>query len=600
MTAGRAFPLAVGPILAALAVGAWSAAFRGYGVFDFADEGTLLAQALRTAHGQRPYLDFHTGYGPLYFSLQGALVAAGGLAAVRWALVVTHALTAAAVWTMTQRLAGGAVACAAVALEVALFLPVAPEAGAPFLVPYPSWYAALLGLAALLAVDRRAGPVGVARAALAGVLAGVAFGVKANSGLLIAGGAAAALVLGPTIAVAPGILARVTLGLLAAGTLAIVMPPVTTVAWWVLVPPVLGLLLVVGRRGVPDAEAAPRLAALVAGAALVTGVTFAPLLAALGPERFLREALFVGAGVGDIYAVPFPRAGLAAVVAGMLALRVPVDAAVGRLVGGAVVTVVLAALEGALGAQGMAAALRLGAETAVLALVPLVAWAGIVMLRRAGDARAVAPVTLAVTVAVQLYPRPDFLHLLAVAPVLLPLGLHVARTGARGWLPRARATAVVVTVALLLATVRVAPTLRVLATAPLTRVRVGDVTLAVTAGGADRLRALGAAVQAVRDHGDETVRVVTFPACAVVPFFAGRVPAGPHDYFFPGRPTDDEVAALVRSFVASPPPLAVTCDAAGTDLAGGWTQHGAMVSLLAERYRPVAAMPPFHVLEAIP
>jgi hypothetical protein len=599
VTPGRALPLAVGPILAALAVGAWTAAFRGYGVFDFADEGTLLAQALRTAHGQRPYLDFHTGYGPLYFALQGALVAAGGLAAVRWALIVTHALTAAAVWTVTQRLAGGAVACAAIALEVALFLPVAPDAGAPFLVPYPSWYAALLGVAVLLAVERRAGPVGVARAALAGVLAGVAFGVKANSGLLIAGGAAAALVLGPTVTTAPGVLARVTLGLLGAGVIAIVMPPVTTVAWWVLVPPVLGLLLVVGRRAVPDVEAAPRLAALVVGFAVVVGVTFGPSLAALGPSRFLREVLLVGSGVADVYAVPFPRAAFAGVVAGVLALRVPVDAAVGRLVGGAVVTVVLAAIEGALGGQGMAA-LRLGAEMAVLALVPLVAWAGIVMLRRAGDARAVAPVTLAVTAAVQLYPRPDFLHLLAVAPVLLPLGLHVARTGARGWLPRARATAVVVTVALVLATVRVAPTLRVLALAPWTHVRVGDVTLGVTAGGADRLRALGAAVQAVRDHGDETVRVVTFPACAVVPFFAGRLPAGPHDYFFPGRPDADEVAALARTFAAAPPPLAVTCDAAGTDLAVAWTQHGAMVSFLAERYRPVAAMPPFHVLEAIP
>jgi hypothetical protein len=43
--------------------------------------------------------------------------------------------------------------------------------------------------------------------------------------------------------------------------------------------------------------------------------------------------------------------------------------------------------------------------------------------------------------------------------------------------------------------------------------------------------------------------------------------------------------------------VAVTCDAAGTDLAAAWSLHPAMVALLAGRYRPVVAAPPFHVLE---
>jgi hypothetical protein len=45
--------------------------------------GLLLAQAARAAAGERPYLDFHTGYGPLYFAVQAALVRAGGLDALR-------------------------------------------------------------------------------------------------------------------------------------------------------------------------------------------------------------------------------------------------------------------------------------------------------------------------------------------------------------------------------------------------------------------------------------------------------------------------------------------------------------------------------------
>jgi hypothetical protein len=244
--------------------------------------------------------------------------------------------------------------------------------------------------------------------------------------------------------------------------------------------------------------------------------------------------------------------------------------------------------------------LRVGGETALLALVPIVTCSGVVALRRPGDTRAVAAVTFAIVAALQLFPRPDMLHMLGVAPLLLPLGLHVARTGARGWLPRGRATALVVAIALAVAVVRIAPTVRVFGAEPLVRIRVGDETLTVVSTGAERLRALSTAVQGVRDRAEPGVRVLTFPACAVVPFFGGGVPAGPHDYFYPGRPDAEEVALLARGFAAAPPPVAVTCDAAGTDLAASWGLHPAMVALLAGRYRPVVAAPPFHVLEVTP
>src|SRR5262245_57766510 len=124
-----ALPAAVGPLAAGLLVGAWVACFRSYGVFDFADEGAQLMQALRAARGERPYVDFATGYGPLHFAIQGALVAAGGLEAVRLALVVVHAAAAAMLYAAARRLIGSAGAAVTVLVAVAFFLPVAQQQG---------------------------------------------------------------------------------------------------------------------------------------------------------------------------------------------------------------------------------------------------------------------------------------------------------------------------------------------------------------------------------------------------------------------------------------------------------------------------------------
>ena len=62
------------PLVAGLGLAAYGAALRDYGIADFGDEGLQLAQAWRVSRGQLPYVDFHTGYGPLYFWMQGALV----------------------------------------------------------------------------------------------------------------------------------------------------------------------------------------------------------------------------------------------------------------------------------------------------------------------------------------------------------------------------------------------------------------------------------------------------------------------------------------------------------------------------------------------
>src|SRR5262249_39429646 len=273
----------LGPLAAGLAVGLPAAAFRHYGIFDLADEGTLLVQAARVAHGQVPYVDFHTGYGTLYFALQGLLVRLGGVDAIRAVLVGVHAAVAALLFALTRRTAGPALAVVAVAVEVGFFLPLAPRQGAPFFVPYPAWYGTLAGLLAMLLLGD--GRIGLPRAASLGVFAGALFAMKQNTGVLFEGGAAAVLVLaGP-----PSALGGAVLGWPGAGARARVGRRGFRAAAWVIAPRVLALTMLGagGGRWVDPVE--PRLVALGAGFVVVAAICYVPSLLVLGPERFARE-----------------------------------------------------------------------------------------------------------------------------------------------------------------------------------------------------------------------------------------------------------------------------------------------------------------------
>jgi hypothetical protein len=587
----------VAPVVAGLVVAAYVAAFRRYGLYDLADEGLLLAQAARAAAGERPYVDFHTGYGPLYFALEAALVRAGGLAELRAALAVVHGVTAALAFAVARALGGTALAVAAVALQVAFFLPVAPATGAPFNVPYPGWYAGLGGVAvALLVLDGAR----LGRLALAGAIAGAVFAVKPNSGALLSAGAAAASVLAEAEAGAAGsrVVAATVLVLAVLVVVMLVAPTGASGIALVLVAPVIALAWRSRDRLAGDAAAAPRVAALGGGFVVVGTIALGPTIAALGATGFAQDVLHLGTGVADLFLLPIGWPAVAATLVGLTTL------AIGSPRAGVIAGVVLlaAVLAGAAwdGPRALAAA-RLGAERASMALVPLALLGGIALSAR--DARLARVVAVAVLGAPQLYPRPDFDHLMPLAPLILPLAMLVWRAAVeRLGVSAERAVAACVGIALALAAGRFLPTGRVLVALAGGRAEAVALpdggSLVALPEGLERLRNIAAAAHAVAASTRPDERVLAFPACAAVPVLGGRLPAGPHDYFYPGRPTRSEVAALVARLEVALPPMAVTCDAPGR-LGQAWESYPELVELLERRYRAVLERPPVIVRRRI-
>jgi hypothetical protein len=165
-------------------------AFVGYG-FQLEDEGTVLYQILRTYRGERPYIDFHTGYTPAMFYLNAGLFRLFGVSVVpvRIVLALVNALAAALTFRLALRLAPPLEAAFA-ALAYAFCMPFFAGQFASFNIPYPAWYAVAAWLGAELASMRAVEGGGRRWLAVVGVLAGIAFSFKPNTGVLCLGAAA--------------------------------------------------------------------------------------------------------------------------------------------------------------------------------------------------------------------------------------------------------------------------------------------------------------------------------------------------------------------------------------------------------------------------
>jgi hypothetical protein len=590
--------VALETVLVFVAVLAYLWLFRLYG-FDLVDEGTQLAQIDRVARGERPYLDFETGYTPGYFGLAVALWRASGegVVATRTFGVVLHASTVALLFACVRAWFGAGLALALTAFHVAFLLPVSPRQGAPFNTPYPGWVTAPLALLAQALVARVSGRRAVAEATargdaagvwVAGLAAGLAFSIKPNAGLLALAGAGLALVPGwPS-----GWRSARVLGMVARA--AAVALPIVLLGGSALAPAyALALLLPVVLAAVRTAPVAALATArpLVDAALLVLGfvppvlVWLLPLLLELGLGRFAREVLLLDGGVVGAYLLPLSAPAAPAVAlcaAGALALL--------RSARGAAALALMLGVAGAV-ALGGTAEPRVVVEEACLWLGPVVLVAGLLLVPVASEtARAHALLAFAALFSLQLFPRPDLVHVgMGAPPVLLAGGavLHHAlrRPGdalaSRAVWPRVAVAAVLAMVC----AARAYPALRARLAEPLVPLELGPrAPLVVAAPYAAEQRWLGDAVRTITARSAPGDAVFTFPDLAGLGFLAERGSPFFYVYFVPGRPDREGERRTLNELERVAPRLAVTGAPRVPAFAGAESYFAGIASYLARRY----------------
>ena len=591
--------------------------FAGYG-YNLEDEGTVLYQILRTHRGERPYLDFHTGYTPAVFYLNAWLFDVFGVSVmpIRVVLAGVNALAVMLTFRLALRLAPVAEAALA-ALTYAVFMPFFQGQFASFNIPYPAWYAVAAWLATQLASVKAVETGRRGWLVAAGALAGLAFSFKPNTGVLALGAAVLAQLLASAqLRGAAGrtleILVLVVASVAVAATLTF---DVITPQFALLGGPLLALLIGGIRMRVahvpPGEERSVGAglgdaAALLAGFVGVTGAWLAYFLPRLGLGRFAEEVLLLGAGVERIYLLYFPRPsewGVAVlcllafsvalprlIARGVLGLRALVAVGVVLVVGGTV-----ALTQFGLAPEGLGVSILMQLEVLSFHLIPLLLWAATLAVlwrlhaveRGPGGA---LPRGLAVTLVslvyalllfLQLYPRIDFMHVVISMPSALVVAAGAlarferwwadelrpfagwddrAARRALGWLRVAACAPIVAALAIralpfLDARVRFAPDVAVRGTTPLAHAAMP----VVLEEDRDRdLRELRAVADFVEQNTRPDEPIFVFPALAMVPFLTDRATPVPHDYFFTGRPSHADEAAMVEAIERTRPPLFVT------------------------------------------
>ncbi len=594
-TAGR-LALEAFAVAALCALFLWP--FRLYG-FDLVDEGTQLAQIERVAAGERPYIDFETGYTPVYFALQSWLFERGEdtIVAIRTFGVLWQGVLVGGLWAIVRAWAGPAIACATAVLYVAFFLPMSLRLGAPFNIPYPGWLAAPAALAVQVMVSRvsarrirRRDIVLLA----SGVCAGFAFSVKPNSGLLVLAGAA--LALSPAWSPARAV-DRVVSGILR--LVAVLATAILVAPGWsqgYVIPLLLPVVLaaVRARPSFEDGDRAIRhLLALAVGFSVVVLPWMLPLVFELGVGGVMRDVLLLDGGVVEAYLLPFEAPAWPTVVLAVGAVAAYLARKQAAFLP-AIVAVTLVAV--AVVAYPMGA--RLAAENALLWLGPLVIVLGLFdeeALETWPRERA-ALVFLSIY-SLQLFPRPDSVHVAMGAAPLALGGALVWRRFARrwraaagenefrvGWVPRLAMAAAVV-----LALGRAAPAWVPRMTEPTVALALGPrAPVDIVTRHADHYERLVDLVGEVRDRSAPTEAIFAFPDLAGLGFLAARVQPYHYLYFVPGRPDLSGEERALRRLGEVSPSLVVTCPPQVPAFAGSTDYFARLGAAIERAYAPAA------------
>jgi hypothetical protein len=543
-------------LLWAALVAAYGFTLRRYGL-ELADEGVLLAQFDRVAHGQVPYRDFHVGYGPASFWLHAASFAAFGasLGTVRTGLALVHAARA-AILVHLGRAVGGRRWEVALGLGfVGFFLPVAPGLCVPGNIPYPAWFTDLLGLCALLLLVRERAPM-----LAIGGLWGLVFAFRQNSGVLGVAAAAVTTVLAapPTEGGRRSVAVAMGIGLVAGAVLLLhdYLDPLLGV---VFLGPLLPLALAVGRRRVGRATLGD-LGRLAAGFVVVVGAVVGWTMYQAGVSAVWTEFLHVGGDTIRTYHATHPTLG---------SLRRELD-----------------------GVAPARAAHRL-ADASWFAIFPVVHFAGarLVAAARLRSRLEIALVSAATVGYLQLYPRMDFWHLLPLAPTSLATLALVATT--------LGATRIAPVLLAVMALGRMVPVVAVLA------------AVSVPAGTPARIPRLDVRWDLLRDESLTSLpdlvdalrgkrRVAGFPALGVVNFALGEPSPWRHDYFFPGRPLPDEERALAAAIDDHPPDAVVVLEAPRGAFAAAFEAHPMLVEAFARGFVDAPRVGPYRILVPAP
>jgi hypothetical protein len=347
-------------------------------------------------------------------------------------------------------------------------------------------------------------------------------------------------------------------------------------------------------------------AAIVAGFIALNLAWLVYFLPRMGLAGLGRDILLLGAGVERIYRLYVPEASLWSVLTLVLlgmALVVPRAVRrgwIGRLgltVGGAIgiLALAIAAQRLAVAPEGLVVSIVLQLENLSYFVFPLIFAA--VVLRWIDDQRRTDPLArgaltgslaawtpalvYGLLLFLQLFPRIDFMHVVISMPSALVVAAGALVRAERYWVEelgfdarpgnaagrralRIARVAAVTPIALALAA-RGAPMLDArfqLAPTPGWRrtTSLGNAAMPVAVE-RDRdhdLRELRAVAAFVKRETGPQDAIVAFPALGIVPFLTDRRTPVPHDYFYPGRPSHADEAAMLDEIAAARPALVVS------------------------------------------